>query len=465
MAIQHPTRIAPLLLALGAGLLLAVSPAAGTERDASVGAEGELYFVREGTYGELFPQDGLADAANSVLALEVVRSDQTRERLLVPGTETADSEDSASILFEDQSGTLFVLWQTKSNVIHSRLSLIGLRGGEWTAPIEISGNPFGWKSSPQLAVTRDTFRTEESDGSLRTWARTVAHLLWWEDGPAGNPVAHYSPVTLLDGVYTGWNPVYTLDGLALAPKAWGLPGVNAALARAPRIASGHNGQSVVIAYVSAETGDLITVSAETLPGEIAAIADEIRHQIIDVGRELLPDKPAALADKVRHQIIDVGRRLALHPSVPAYAAQQAASEILASPPGEDLASLAERVRHQIIDVGGRMTDRGLDRTNAASKLQILETSNEGTGAPPNLIRWVEASVRPAPQTGERDNAIFLSRGGREVVVSWTEGGVVYYRESRGAGWSPTRTLRLGSELDAARARQILARRAAELSDE
>jgi hypothetical protein len=421
--------------------------------------------VREGLYGDLFPGHGLADPANAALAVDVVRPDQTRKRLLVPSTETADSEDSASILFEDQSGTLFVLWQTRVNVIHSRLSLIGLRDDQWTEPIEISGNPFGWKSSPQLAVTRDTFRTEESDGSLRTWARTVAHLLWWEDGSAGEAVAHYSPVTLLDGVYTGWNPVYTLDGLALAPKATSLPIVNSALAQAPRIESGRNGQSVVIAFISAESGDLMTVSAEILPGEIVAIADAIRHQIIDVGRELLPGNPAALADKVRHQIIDVGRRLGLHPSVPAYSAQQAASEILASPPGEKPATLAERVRHQIIDVGARMTDRGLDRSSAARRLQILETSNNGTGAPPNVIRWNEASVRPAPQTGGQDNALFLSPNGREVLVSWLEDGVVYYRESRGAGWSDIRPLRLGNGLDLGRAREILERRADDRSDE
>lgn len=463
MSNHRPSRIVSVLPALGLGLALAAAPAAGTERDAVVGSAGELYFVEEGTYGELFPGQGLADPQNAVLAVDVVRPDQTRERLIVPGTESADAEDSASILFEDQSGTLFVLWQARVNVIHSRLSLIGLRDGDWTELVEISGNPFGWKSSPQLAVTRDTFRTEESGGSLRTWTRTVAHLMWWEEGPAGEPLAHYSPVTFLDGVYTGWNPVYTLSELALASKEVPLA-TNAAVARAPRIESGHNGQSVVIAFVGPESGKLTSLAVEILPGEISFIADRVRHQIIEIGRGPKGD-PTSLADKVRHQIIEIGNRLGLHPSVPAYAALQAESEILAAGPGAGLNALAERVRHQIIEIGARMTDRGLDRVSAARKVEIIETPNGETGAPANLIRVVEASARPTPQTGERDNALYLSRNGREVVASWIEDGVVYFRESRGQGWSDARPLRLGGELDLGRAREILARRADERSDE
>jgi hypothetical protein len=202
---------------------------------------------------------------------------------------------------------------------------------------------------------------------------------------------------------------------------------------------------------------------EVLPGEVAFIADAIRNQIVDIGRDLR-DKPQALAERVRNQIVDLGNRLDLHPSVPAYAAQRAATEILTSPPDEGLHSLAERIRNQIVDIGARMTDRGLDRTSASSSIQVLETPNHDAGAPPNLLRWIEASVRPAPRTGEQDNALFLSQSGREVLVSWSEGGVVYYRESRGAGWSEARPLRLGSDLDLARAHEILARRADERGD-
>jgi hypothetical protein len=459
---RSPLAAIPSLSALG--LIAATLPAAGLDRDVSVGSAGELYMVREGVYGELFPGEGLAEPENAVLAVDVLRPDQSSERLMVPGTESADAEDSASILFEDQSGTLFVLWHARVNSIHKRLSLIGLRDGAWTEAVEISGNPFSWKSSPHLAVTRDTFRTELGDGDLRTWTRTIVHLLWWEVSATGEPAAHYTPVTFLDGVYTGWNPVYLLSELDLDAAEVPLA-ATPSLARAPRIEPGGNGQNVVIAFVAEGSDRLITLAVEILPGEFSFLAERVRHQIIDVGRELLPGKPAVLADKVRHQIIDVGARLRLHPSVSAYAAQQAEAEILAAGPGTGASALAERVRHQIIDVGARMTDRGLVRLRAAQRLEVLETSNGSVaGAPANYLRVVEASNRPTPETGQNENALFLSRNGGEVLASWLEDGAVYYRESRGQEWSDVRSLRLGGELDLARAREILDRRADERSD-
>jgi hypothetical protein len=459
-------RALALVLTLGLGFALAAPAAAASARDASMGSAGELYFVLEGTYGELFPEQGLADSANRALALDVTRSDGTAGRYLVPDTETDDVEDSASVLFEDQTGTLFVLWQTKVNVIHSRLNLIGFRDGEWTELIEISGNPFGWKSAPQLAITRDTFHTEEPDGSLRAWQRTVAHLLWWETAGGGEPVAHYSPVVLLDGAYTGWNPVLRLGELE-ASASEGLPAaLNHSLAQVPRIEAGRNGQSVAIAFVHPQTGGLITLTAEVLPGEFGVLAERVRHQIIEIGRGSKPDQPGSMSEKVRHQIIEIGNRLGLHPSVPSYAAQLAVAQIDGALPGEDPVALADKVRHQIIEIGARMTDRGYDRARATSKLQVLETSNaEASGAPPNLIRIVRASIRPAPETGEGETAMFLSHDGREVVVSWHQDGRVYYRETRGEGWSGIRSLRLGNDLDLARAYQILEQRADERASE
>lgn len=455
--------LAVLVAVLGLVPAVALPAAADPARDASVGGKGELYLVRQGTYGELFPGRGLAAPENAALALDVTRTGGATERLLVPGTETADLDDSASILYEDDTGTLFVLWQTKVNVIHSRLSLIGYRNGEWTEPIEISGNPFGWKSSPQLAVTRDVFQTEEAVGGLRTWQRTVVHLLWWEEGAGGEPLAHYSPVLLLNGVYTGWNPVLRLDDLEVVSSD-GMPSaLNLPLAEAPRIEAGRNGQSVAIGFVHPASGELVTLSAEVLPGEFGFIADRVRNQIIEIGRESKPDQPGSRADKVRNQIIEIGNRLGLHPSVPSYAAEVAAAVLDAAPAGEDPAVLADRVRNQIIEIGARLTDRGYDRGRMASKLQVLETTNSGEhGAPPNLIRLSRASLRPAPATGAGKNALFLSQDGREALVSWQErSDVIYYRESRGEGWSGVRSLRLGPDLDLARARDILEQRARE----
>lgn len=451
-------------LASGLCLSLAEPATALNAPEAAVGAEGQIYLVRTGTYGELFPEQGLGDPENPALALEIVHPNQSHERLLVPDTQDDDLEDSASVLFEDDSQTLFVLWQTKLNFLHSRLNLIGYRDGQWSQTIEISGSPFGWKSEPQIAVTRDSFDTLEADDTLRTWQRTVVHLIWWEPGPVG-PQALYTPVVLIDGVYTGWNPVYHLDELAAEAGA-PLAEPNAALAEAPRIEAGMNGQSVVIGFVPTNGGEVVTMALELLPGEISALADAVRHQIIDVGRQVRgTGGPGALADKVRHQIIDVGARLKLHPGVSAYAATQVHDWIAASDPQRPISSIADEVRHQIIDVGAHATDRGFDRLSARTAYQVIELLSsgdvDGTGsiAPPDLIRVVKASARPAPRTGTQKHTLYLSGDGTGVVAAWPEGSTLRYRESVGDGWSEVRTLRLDAQLDLQSAQALLQRRA------
>lgn len=457
------------VLAAALGLVLAVTPAAGAGRDGAMGGDGELYFVREGRVGELFPDQLFADPAHAALALDVTRPGSTTERFLVPGTETADVEDSASILLEEQSGTLFVLWQTMIRAIHSRLVLVGFDGGEWAEPIEISGSYFGWKSSPQLAVTRDSYGVVAEDGSVRTLARTVVHLVWWEEAASGVPEAFYTPVVFLDGRYAGWNPVYRLADLAPVAGGQGPLAVNVALGEAPRIEAGRNEQSVVVGFVDGSGGYLRSFEIEVVPGEVAFIADRIRAQIIDVGRERKPDGPGKLAEKVHLEVGDLGSGLGLHPGLAAYLAERARDAILAGDPDEPIGSLAERIRAQIIDVGARMTGRGFNRLAAKSSSQVLELpygdNVEDVSAPPNLIRLTQAAIRPAPATGAGDHSLFLSRDGRQAVISWLEDDVIHYRESRGDGWSVARQLRLDGQLDLDRAHRILEQRADERTSE
>ncbi len=76
-------------------ILLAAPGVASPE--AGLGSEGELYVVREGTHGDLFPDDTEAEEDSWVLALDVVRKGEGRERHLVPGTEGAELESAPSL--------------------------------------------------------------------------------------------------------------------------------------------------------------------------------------------------------------------------------------------------------------------------------------------------------------------------------------------------------------------------------
>ncbi|MFW6012173.1 MAG: hypothetical protein ACOC92_00515 [bacterium] len=469
------TRIGTSALTFALGLALAAPVIAAPPRPTAVGNDGELFVLHEGAYGDLFPDQELAEAGHPALALDRTISGGETERLLVPGTASADVEDSASILFEEESGTLFILWQTKINVLHSRLNLIGFRGGEWTEPVEISGNPYGWKSSPQFAVARDSFRTLREDGSPQTWTRTVVHLLWWEDSPSGHPIPYYSPVTFVEGEYAGWNPVHRLDDLlpadllpANGPSSRGDP---VALAKAMAIQEGRNTRSATVGFVDPETGWLVSIVLELIPGEITFIADEIRAQIDDFGRNIRPDPPETIAAKTRSRIHELGSDLGLHPGLTRYLADEVHAEIAGAAPSEPISSIADRIRAQIDDFGARLTDTGLDRmvgkaaaTTAPVVLQLppapdaTETEDEGS-AVPHKLRLVAASIRSVPDTGREGLKLHLAPNGREALVSWLGDGVVQYRESLGEGWSAPRSVRLGDDLDLDRAHQVMKQRA------
>src|SRR3954465_11076739 len=100
-----------------AGTLALASSALAADRQAALGDSGEVYLVRTGSYGELFPGGTGADAKNPVLALDIVRPGQAAQRLLVPGTDGADVESSPFELYESSSGALFLVWQSQINSI------------------------------------------------------------------------------------------------------------------------------------------------------------------------------------------------------------------------------------------------------------------------------------------------------------------------------------------------------------
>ncbi|MGD2113448.1 MAG: hypothetical protein PVG07_00235, partial [Acidobacteriota bacterium] len=405
--------------------LLCATPSSAQRNVAAVGSEGEVYTVLEGSYSDLFPEQGLTEAGNAVLALEIALPDGDRSRLLIPGTGTSDIEDSASVVFEDGSETLFVLWQTKINLIHSNLKLASFKDGEWSQVVEIWGSPFGWKSSPQLLVSRDLYKTVDDVGEQRIWNRAVAHVIWSEERADGFHTL-YSPIVLIDGAYLGETPVYDLSDVAVLPEEAAPGSIARALAGSSRIRVGRNAQTVVVGFSEPSSGRLVSLELEVLPGELVHLADRIGHQIIEIGRELYPGQPDRLADRLGHQIIEIGNRLDLHPGLAAYSAAVVENEVVKGDPDRPLDVLADELGHQIIEIGARMTGRGVDRVLNKSGYHLLEipSATPATGVPDNpssLIRAATVTSRPAPrieQSAPSSVDLFLSRTGVDIIAVW-----------------------------------------------
>jgi hypothetical protein len=443
---------------LAAGLALS-APALAASREAALGVDGEVYQVKSGAYGDLFPgvQELVKD--NPVLAIDMTKPGAPPLRVLVPNTGDADLESSASLLYEQDSQTLFVLWESQ-NGLHPVLKLAGFDGSHWSTPILVTGNPFAPKTSPQLAITRESFEDTTEDEAVVTKHRTTLHLVWQEDGSAaGSLDTLYTPIVFIDGVYTGANPIYNLGDLLPENLTPGDANVPASLLRAPIIQAGRDERTVVVAFASAATRQLVTVEVDVLPEQLSRLAEKARSHIIEIGRALFPADLPSLAEKARSHIIEIG--VAFHPEVRGTLADQVKAAILAG--GADtLEALAEKARSHIIEIGAKLSSRGLRNPGdapAAKIVQIQGASNSPVVPPePYLLQFRIASSRPAPRIGSGAVKLFVSEAGDDVLVSWALTDRVVYRISRDGGWSDPKELRFSDSLNLAKAYEILDQR-------
>ncbi len=248
-----------------------------------LGPDGTVFRLHQGLYGDLFGEGGEADADSPVLALDVRRSDGLSERMLVPGTETDDSESSASIVFEDTTGVVFLAWETLFNGQHSLLQLTRFDGAEWSELIEITSNVFASKGAAQLVVQREA--DQITDGDSETWrSRTTLHLTWWEES-AGISRKLHALIILEDGQYIGWTPIFDLGTYVSTANAAAPPEVPG-LENALRLQAGRNHRMVVSGFVHPLTHRLITLEVEALSQVIGDFAAKIRAQIVVIGLQI-----------------------------------------------------------------------------------------------------------------------------------------------------------------------------------
>jgi hypothetical protein len=453
-----------LILAIALGL--AATAARAAHQEAVLGGEGEVYRVKSGTYAQLFPggkEIPSGDRTNLVLALEIVKPDGSPERSLVPGTEGPGADRLPYLQYEETSRTVFLVWETRVNFVHPVLMLSGYNGS-WLEPIEILGNPFAPKSSPQLAVTHDTYQLPGSDGQPVTGRRMILHLVWGEEAGDGSIETFYTPVILSDGMRVGRSPVFRLNDLDTSDVA--AAEISAGLEQALAIRNGRDERTVVVAFTSPRSHRLITLEIDVLPPQLGQLADEARSHIVDIGAKLsFPADLKLLADEARSHIVDIG--FAFHPEIARAVAEDVHSFIQTEGPGQGLKAIAEGARSHIVDIGAKLSGRGLRTSTAASVAasRILEFVPIIEVAPPerddSLSHFLNVRIlsdRPAPALEAGETLLFVSATGREALVAWVKGDRLFYRESSGSGWREPLQLRLSNNLNLNQAIEMLQER-------
>jgi hypothetical protein len=449
---------------IGLGLA-APAPGLAASHDSALGSSGEVYQVKSGKYGDLFPGGQGTAPGTPVLAIDVTRPGVAPQRVLIPDTLDSAAESSASLLYEDDSRTVYVVWESQEG-IHPVLRLAGFDGTTWSTPISVVGNPFAPKTSPQFAITRESFEEDAGDdGTPVVKHRNTLHLIWQEEGAiTGALETFYTPVVFVDGIYAGINPVYSLSDF-LPDGAAG--DVQPALLRSPTIQAGQDQRTVVVAFASLAKGRLATVEIDVLPEELSQLSEKARSHIIEIGRSLYPADLPTLAEKARSHIIEIGH--AFHPELASTLADQVRATILANDAG-DLVRLAEKARSHIIEIGAKLSGRGLRNPKEQANTQIVQVDDpvdvsravaptpKPTTAAAYLIQVRVASSRPVPRVGPGSVALFVSEAGDDVLVSWAQVDKVLYRLSTDSSWTETRELRFTPSLDIDKAYDILGQR-------
>lgn len=450
-----------ILLLLLTFLLVATSPGLADQRLVALGSAGAIYQVETGTHQELFPG---SHSTNPVLALAIYHPDAPTQRVLVPGTEGAEAESSANLLYEEASNTVYLIWESRNNYIHSQIKLASFTDQAWTNAIELPGEFFSLKASPSLAVTRDTFVSINAEGNPVSHARAVYHVIWWEEAAAGERVV-YSPVVLIDGEYVGHNPLLILNDLGFAPGARLWYSATDDLARSPSIQAGADHNSVVVGLIDPASEQLVQLELSMIPGELGAIADQVARVILDAGDS---ESPLNLADRARGHLIDFGARLRMHPAMISIMALEALDSVsLASSESLTTEELADRARGHLIDFGARLAAQGMtgvddERPGWRWEVEGAPTPNSGLDAPLHTLRLRQMAARPIPRTNPHSpTTIYLSDSGEEALVAWLVGSyTLFYQESVGEDWGPVHRLKLdGEQLDLERAHTLLALRA------
>ena len=403
----------------------------------TLGANGEVYSVLSGPYGNLFPSGNAAPAGNLVLALVIDRLGQPAERLLVPTTEDEFPEDSPAVILDAASQNPFIVWQHRQSYIFSQLNLVQLTADGWSEVATISANPFRKKASPSFVVTHDYEVHVDGDGPAVRHDRTVAHIVWREEVTEGEPEAFYAPVVIDDGAYVGWNPIYRLNDLVgdLGPAEG--PGIGVDLAPALAIGPGENNQSVVIAFAASALGRMVTVQAQVLPRALSELGDAMRFKLETLGAALNPADAGchqALADLARHQLIDFGNRLQV--GFLNSVADELGSFLLRDDTPCDAGAVSDEARLRLLDYGARFVSSGIAPIRDFARHQLIDFGNRMVIVPlPHQVRLGLVSAPAAPATGAGTTNLFVSRKGTNMLIAWEHAGLLSYRETRGEGWS------------------------------
>ncbi len=238
--------------AMAAVLLLAAGTAlAGS---AVLTKSGTLYEVYPATYGQVVGDTTVRNADLPVLALRTTPSGGTPTVQVVDDTLDSDVEGSASIEFEEETQTVFLVY-TKEQSLFKGVIVSLLRDGAWSTQFLVPTTGFTLGMNPKMVLTRQQYVDVSPDDPTKTvmkW-RSIVSVTWWEEGSLSQ--AKYSALFVEDGTLNrDAISSYNLNDLAGASGPTSEAGLSPSSYSFPAVQRGYAGDgSVLVSFANLAT--------------------------------------------------------------------------------------------------------------------------------------------------------------------------------------------------------------------
>lgn len=284
---SRAVRLLRLLPALAIAAGLAAGPQTASAASAVLAKNGMLYEVYATTYGSIpGPGVGGPNANLPVLALRTTPSDGTPTFQIVDGTIDEETEGSASVEFEEETQTLFVVF-TKQQSLDRGITVALLQNGSWSSQQLLPTSGSALTMNPQMVLTRQSY-LDTSAPDPANWVqktRSIVSVVWWEEGAAAQ--ARYAALFVEDGTLNrDYIATYSLSELAGSAGATPTAGLSPSMYRFPaaqRDYAGDGGVLVSFANLSTQRQTVASISFASAPiagPGISGPVDNSRHRPI-----------------------------------------------------------------------------------------------------------------------------------------------------------------------------------------
>src|SRR5512135_2454245 len=178
---EKPLALPRLLLLIAVASATALLPWSPAIADSDVVApDGTLYEVYPTRLSDVVPEKaGTPESGLPVLALRITPSGAASRVEVVDGTVDPEPEGSASIEFEESTGTLFVAY-TKSQGLMTDMHVAVRRDSQWLGRDILPTRGLYLSINPKVVVTRQQYRDFDRDGNAVAKSRSIFSLVWWE---------------------------------------------------------------------------------------------------------------------------------------------------------------------------------------------------------------------------------------------------------------------------------------------